>query len=289
MKILVIGSGFLGASIIERLESEGHDLLIFSRKRNEKTKSRQVLGDIFKFEEFLKVLDWKPQVVIHTAWITTPGVYKHDISNLKYRAFTTNLTKVLTYSDVEHLIILGTCTEYGVYVGPVEPRLSNHRSTTLYAQQKVIAFNSAKELVKNSHMRFTWARVFNPYGQYQDPMRLIPFLIDSLKNGKPVVLADTSSIYDWITSRDIASAISWILQNDIPTEIDVGTSLGFTNLEILMTLEKLLNTKAQMDAQDPHGFGLNEVFVADKNSSLFATGWSPQDSLVGGLEWVLRQ
>jgi nucleoside-diphosphate-sugar epimerase len=289
MKILVIGSGFLGTSIVQRLESEGHDLLIFSRKQNERIHSRQVLGDFFNFEEFLKVLDWKPQVVIHTAWITTPGVYKNDISNFKYTAFTTRLTEVLAHSDVEHLIILGTCTEYGTYVGPIKPRFSKNPPPTLYAQQKVITFNSVKELMQDSDVRFTWARVFNPYGRHQDPRRLIPFLIDSLKNGKPVVLADTSSIYDWITSRDIASAISWILNNDLPTEIDVGTSLGFTNLEIFMTLQKLLDARPHTASQGLHAFGLNEIFLAEKNSTLFATGWSPQDSLVGGLEWVLSQ
>ena len=53
MKILVIGNGFLATSIVERLESEGHEILIFSRTQNFKIQSRQVLGDIFDYEGFL--------------------------------------------------------------------------------------------------------------------------------------------------------------------------------------------------------------------------------------------
>ena len=289
MKILIIGNGFLATSLIKRLESEGHEILIFSRTQNTRIENRQVLGDIFDFIEFRKVLDWKPQVIIHTAWITTPGVYRNDSSNLQYADFTINLAKAVANSDTEHLIILGTCAEYGRQGGPSTAGLTMPSPTSLYSQQKVLAFNSSKELLHSSNVRFTWTRIFYPYGLNQDQKRLIPQLIHSLKNGEPIVLADTSSIHDWITTRDIASAISWAINNQLSMEIDVGTSIGFTNLELLKTLEKLLQSTNQLPARQFHEFGNNEVFVAGKTSPLFTSGWSPTDSLIAGLEWVLGQ
>jgi nucleoside-diphosphate-sugar epimerase len=274
MKILVIGNGFLVTSIVERLESEGHEILIFSRTRNSRIQSQQVL----------EVLAWKPKVVIHTAWITTPGVYRNDPSNLQYAEFTTNLAKSLYDSEVEHLVVLGTCAEYGKQVGPSTAGITALSPTTLYAQQKVVAFNSAREILRGSHVRFTWARVFYPYGPNQDQRRLIPRLISSIKNGEPIILADTSSIYDWITTRDVALAISWVLAHDLPTEIDLGTSIGFTNLEILNALENILQTKSLLPPEITHNFGLSEVFIASKSSPLFTSGWSPKDSISTGLE-----
>lgn len=186
MKILVIGNGFLATSIVERLESEGHEILIFSRTRNTGIENKQVLGDIFDFKEFSKVLVWKPQVIIHTAWITTPGVYRNDSSNLQYADFSTSLAKSVTNSDIEHLIILGTCAEYGRQGGPSTAGITMPSPTNLYAQQKVIAFNSAKELLQGSNVRFTWARIFYPYGPNQDEKRLVPQLIHSLRDmGSP--------------------------------------------------------------------------------------------------------
>ena len=287
MKILIIGNGFLATSIFERLESEGHEILIFSRTRNTRIENQQVLGDIFNFDEFIKVLDWKPQIVIHTAWITTPGFYRNDFSNFKYAEFTTNLAQYIAHSEVEHLIILGTCAEYGLQSGPSTAGRTKLSPSTLYAEQKVIAFNSVKELLQKSDVRFTWARIFYPYGPDQDQKRLIPHLIHSLKNGEPVVLADVSSTLDWITTRDIASAISWAINNELPTDIDVGTSFGFTNLELLRTLEKILQTKHQLPMQGVHDFGLKEFFVVGKDSPLLISGWSPTDSLITGLEWML--
>jgi hypothetical protein len=70
-------------------------------------------------------------------------------------------------------------------------------------------------------------------------------------------------------------------------EIDIGTSTGFTNLELLKTLEKLLQIEFSPPSQGTHVLGPNEVFIADKNSGLFTSGWSAKDTLTSGLEWVL--
>jgi nucleoside-diphosphate-sugar epimerase len=287
MKILIIGNGFLGAAIEEKLYREGHEILFFARTRSAKVESRQVLGTVFNYEEFVKVFDWKPQVVIHTAWITTPGVYRDHSSNIQYAEFTSKLAKTVSNSDIEHLIILGTCAEYGRQVKPSTAGQTKISPSTLYAQQKVVAFDSAQQLLKESNVRLTWARVFYPYGLNQDRNRLIPRIIHSIEEGNQIVLADTSSVYDWITTRDIASAISWVLEHELPTEIDIGTSNGFTNLELLIALENLLATANQTLSQSHHDYGLNEVFVAGENSPLFMSGWSPRDTLDSGLEWVL--
>jgi nucleoside-diphosphate-sugar epimerase len=287
MKILIIGNGFLGSAICERLESDGYEILVFARTWHAEIKSQQVLGDIFNFEEFVKVLNWKPQVIIHTAWLTTPGVYRNDPSNREYANFTINLARSLVNSEVEHLVVLGTCAEYGHQDGPSVAGLTNLTPTSLYAQEKVFAFRSARELLRGSNVRFTWARIFYPYGPYQNEKRLIPRLIHALKNGESFALADTSSIYDWITTRDIALAVSWTLTNDLPEEIDVGTSVGFTNLELMKTLDELLERPNKPSINVTHDFGLNEVFVASKDSPLLTSGWMPSDSLIQGLEWLL--
>jgi len=287
MKILVIGNGFIATSLVRRLESENHELLVFSRTPSKRINCQQVFGDIFIFEEFVKVFNWKPNIIIHTAWITTPGFYRNDFSNFKYAEFTANLAQYIAHSGVEHLIILGTCAEYGLQVGPSTAGVTKLSPSSLYAEQKVVAFNSVKDLLQESDVRFTWARIFYPYGPNQDQKRLIPHLVHSLKNRESVVLADTSSIHDWITTRDIASAISWAIDNELPMEIDVGTSFGFTNLELLVTLEKLLETTNQLSRREMHSLGQNEVFVASKTSPLFVSGWSPTDSLITGLEWML--
>jgi nucleoside-diphosphate-sugar epimerase len=286
MKILVIGNGFLATPIIERLQTEGHDLLVYSRRIRQEIGCQQIRGNVFNFEEFVKTLNWKPQVVIHTAWITTPGVYKSDQSNTDYATFTTKLATELVSSEVEHFIILGTCAEYGSVRTPSLAGTTPLSPLSFYAKQKVSTLHAVKEIMRDSSCRLTWSRVFYPYGPNQDKRRLIPYLFSSLETGVKIDLEDTTSIYDWITARDVAYAISWVIQNNLPVEIDIGTSIGYTNLDLLRTLGELLQLETHLLSSKADQTGINEVFVMDKNSSLLKSGWSPQDTLISGLKWM---
>jgi nucleoside-diphosphate-sugar epimerase len=288
MKVLVIGSGFVASPIIEKLESEGHELMVYSRSANPRLNCNQIEGDIFNFMEFVKILNWDPHLVIHTAWITTPGKYKTDPSNFEYTKFTVNLAEAIRDSSVEHLIVLGSCAEYGAQNGPSTAGLTKTSPNLLYSHQKVAAFVAAQEILQETTTRFTWARLFYPYGQFQHEKRLIPHLIHSLKAGNPIRLADISSVYDWITTRDIASAISWIIKHDLPVEVDIGSSVGVTNLELLLILEELVSIESRFTAAHEHGIGVGDFFVTGKDSPLLISGWQPGDTLRTGLEWVLK-
>ena len=288
MRILVIGSGFIGTTIIQRLESEGHELLIYSRTFNEKVHSKQVLVNILDFNEYKEMFSWGPQIVIHTAWITTHGLYQNDLSNNKYALFTSKLAEQITYSGVQQLIVLGTCAEYGHQTGVSTAGMTMLSPNNLYAQQKVAAFRAAKEALEESKVRFTWARIFQPYGPMQDKHRLIPYLIRSIKSGDLIQLSDISSIRDWITTRDISSAVLWAMKHELPTEIDIGTTIGFTNLEIVNHLEELLGKTANWEQAAPQTFQVQEVSIVGKDSPLLKSGWIPTDNLNNGLKWVLN-
>ena len=288
MKILVIGNGFIGTSIIRRLESEGHELLIYARTKKPGVESQQVTGDIFNFDEFVLTLSWKPQVVIHTAWVTSYELYKTEPLNYKHADFTSNLAKILLHTDVEHLLILGSCAEYGPQSIASTAGVTKLNPKNLYAEQKVIAFKSASQTLLGSNTRLTWARVFYPYGPNQDKRRLVPYLINSLKDGKQVDLVDTSSVLDWITTRDISSAISWIIKNDTPTEIDIGTTIGYTNLDLTGHLEKLLGCSAKLSPNSTQVLTDNFVSRVGIDSPLLKSGWRPKDDLISGLDWVIN-
>lgn len=288
MKILVIGSGFLGTPIIKKLESEGHNILTFSRTYKRDIQSQQLIGDLFTSSDLNTALEWGPQIIIQTAWVTAHGLYPSDPSNLNYSQFTSELARVVAGSTVEHLIILGSCAEYGSQSTTSTAGLTPLNPDNLYAETKVAAFNSARESLLGSNTRLTWARIFQPYGPNQDRKRLIPYLVDSIKAQRQVELHDITTVLDWISTRDIASAISWIIKTKTPTEVDIGTSYGFTNLQILNNLEELLQGNCKS-----HNFvkaisDNRQVSVVGKNSPLFQSGWEPMDSLASGLKWVIR-
>lgn len=287
MKVLIIGAGFIAKSIIQELHAKGYEVATYSRSPRNFRDCQEFLGDIFDFEDVIKALSWSPQVVIHTAWITTPGLYKSDTSNFDYARFTKRLATHLLNSDVEHLIVLGTCAEYGLQNKPIIAGKTPLNPRILYAEQKVWAFNEVSKILGDSSIHFNWARIFYPYGPGQDKKRLIPQLFHALSTGADIQLADTTSVHDWTTSRDVASAISWLIEHRLPAEIDIGTSFGYTNVQLLLKLADKLEIPYKLSDTNSKSFGLGEFFVVSEESPILKSGWTPRDTIITGLEWAL--
>ena len=287
MKILVIGNGFLACPIIEKLDSEGHEVNVYSRQVKSDIQVQQIEGNILESEKLQGVFRNNYQVVINTAWITIQNQYRKHESNKDYSRCAISLASRAAQSGVEHFLGFGSCAEYGKQSSPCIAGETLLNPENLYAEQKVETFQQTRQLLLSTKTRFSWLRVFQPYGLKQDPERLVPYLINGLKNQFNIELKDNKSCLDWVTTRDIASAVSWILKNVLPSELDIATSIGHTNLDILNYLQVLLGKAKQVTLLDKSLVEDTHFVVAGKESPIFTSGWRPEDTLESGLEWVV--
>jgi UDP-glucuronate decarboxylase len=287
MKILVIGNGFLACPIVERLDSEGHEVSVYSKKAKNIIRVQQIEGDIAESDKLKEVLRDSYQVIINTAWITNHNQYQTDKSNMDYARCAISLAKLAAQSKVEHFIGFGSCAEYGTQSDPCVAGETRLKPSNLYAEQKVKTFRQTRQLFLSSKTRFSWLRVFQPYGLKQDPKRLVPYLINGLKNGSNIEIRDIRSLLDWVTTRDIASAVSWVLGNSLPSELDIATSVGYTNLDVFNCLEALLGKSKQIPLLGQSPEGGTQFLVAGVGSPIFTSGWKPEDTLETGLKWVV--
>jgi len=287
MKILVIGNGFLACPIIEKLDSEGHEVNVYSRQVKSDIKVKQIEGNILESEKLQGVFRNNYQVIINTAWITIQNQYPTHESNKDYSRCAISLASRAAQSGVEHFIGFGSCAEYGKRSSPCVAGETLLNPENLYAEQKVETFQQTRQLLSLTKTRFSWLRVFQPYGLRQDPERLVPYLINGLKNQLNIEIKDNKSCLDWVTTRDIASAVSWVLNNSLPSELDIATSIGHTSLDVLSHLQVLLGKAKQTPLVDQSSVESSQVLVAGKESPIFTSGWRPEDTLETGLEWVV--
>jgi len=287
MKILVIGNGFLACPIIEKLDSEGHEVNVYSRKVKSNIRVQQIEGDILKSEKLQEVFRNNYQVVINTAWITSQNQYRAHESNKDYARCAISLATRASQSGVEHFVGFGSCAEYGMQSSPCIAGETILNPENLYAEQKVETFHQTRQLFLSTKTRFSWLRVFQPYGLKQNSERFIPYLINGLKNQLNIEIRDDKSYLDWVTTRDIASAVSWALSNSLPSELDIATSIGHTNLDILDYLQVLLGKAKQVTLLDKSLVENPHFLVAGKESPIFTSGWRPEDTLETGLKWVV--
>lgn len=293
MKVLVIGgSGFLGTEIVNELGRQGHEVKSMNRNFSLTLRSEQIVADICNPESYQKEIStWKPEVVIQGAWVTGQSIYRESPLNEQYVTDTLKLAEFCFQSETRHFLVLGSSAEYGVPKEPCNTLSTPTAPTDLYGISKLQTLERLTELAQKYSQRLSWARIFQPYGRNQDSARLIPHAAAELSVGKTVKVSSPFTVLDWISSRDVASAVTFAVQNSLHPIFDIGTSIGSSVLQVLQEVANLLDADPRLLEIDANSASVKNQFtlVVDKNSPLFTAGWRPQDDLHSGLTWALSR
>lgn len=289
MKICIIGgNGFIGSELASSLRASGNDVIAMSRNPISIAKE-EVRSDFFDFEQVdADIGKYKPEILISTAWITAKSTYRTDALNEKYKNATINLGSVALRHHVKRVIVLGTCAEYGDNNSECVAGSSELKPNDLYSRIKVETYRELNRIFSSQENRLTWARIFQPYGKRQDPSRFIPYLVRELRANRIPAISSPLAFSDWITTRDIASAIEFSLGANLPQAIDVGTGIATTNWQLAKLVAKYLGKGRLLDSGPfPVNTKVQQGLVVGTNSPLLAKGWRSNDTLDSGLKWVL--
>lgn len=291
MKVLIFGgTGLLGSEIALRLKSDGKTVRSVNRRISPEIDIDQTLGDIGHPETYRELVsDWRPEIVIQCAWVTDQTRYRNDPSNALYAQHTLDLAEHCFQSGTNHFVALGSSAEYGTPEFPCNAAISKPDPQDLYSEQKVRTYAGLHELADSYSRRLTWGRVFQPYGRRQDPARLIPSAARKLTAKEEFRITNPDVVLDWITSRDVANAISFSVKHDLPEIIDIGTTVGVSVIEVLLAVATLVGADSSLiQYSSSNGSGQqSQTLVVSKESPLFKFGWNPQDDLASGLPWAL--
>ena len=291
MKVLVVGgNGFLGKEIFRELIDNGHDVIGMGRSANPNRVKNWISADIGRPDTYKSFInDWRPEVVVQSAWVTAQKAYRQSAENLKYASGTLQFAKDCLQTGTNHFVGLGTSAEYGIQIDLCNAAKTTPAPVDLYGQKKLETLLELQGLTAAAGARLTWARVFQPYGLGQDSERLIPWAVERLVAGYDIELQNPLMKLDWISSRDIGRAISWSITHNTPEVIDIGTAIGTEVHQVLAEVANVLDVKAQIKYPNSSSERQNpsQNLIVSGDSPLFQSGWLPADSLQAGLKWAL--
>ena len=293
MKVLVAGGGgFLGSEIVTNLTESGFEVKSLGRNASSTISCEQIIADIQIPDTYSNLLSaWKPEVVIQAAWVTNQKTYRTSPLNSDYMDATLKFAEQSYLSDTQHFLALGSSAEYGIPTEPCNALTTLAAPVDPYGRTKLKTLEKLGEIAGKFTSRFSWVRIFQPYGPNQDSARLLPFAMQELLAGNTVRVANPNMILDWISSRDVASALTYAIKNPINQIFDVGTSKPISVKQALRTLATLLNVDPGLLEDESKSNSTDAQFsmVVSKESPLFKAKWRPQDDLVSGLKWTLAQ
>lgn len=280
-KIAILGAnGFLGSPIADSFDANGWEVVAFSRTKGTSSSRLEISANIFE-EDTLRtaLLLSQPNVVLSTAWDTEHGKFWTNESNSSYGDATLRFAELSFEAGVETFIGLGTMSEYGTSPGFCNADVTPLVINDIYSKSKIETGLELKKIGEAFGRQTQWARVFQAFGPNEKSERFVPGLITKLQNGKEFSIRTPNFEMDWIHTADVASAIVFMLENDLNHFVDIGTGVGTTVKELseLICEEFDLDpTLLDYSGQIP---GHEKKAVVDKQTQLLSLGWQPTESL----------
>ena len=175
--------------------------------------------------------------LLHLAWVTTPGTYTRDATNLDWVAASLLLTRSFVEHGGRRIVGAGTCFEYA-HGGdePLAESTSPLLPSTLYGTSKVAAHAVIARFAEEAGVSSAWGRVFFLYGPREHPNRLVSSVILALLDGSEAACTVGTQVRDFLHVRDVAAAFVALLRSDVTGAVNVASGEGVTVRELVMEI-----------------------------------------------------
>jgi UDP-glucose 4-epimerase len=292
--LLTGGSGFIGANLVRRLLTDGHEVHLLLRPDLDLWRLEEVMsnvrahdGDLVDAASVGRVLEetrpaWIFHLAAHGAYPTQTETLPIVQTNL---VGTVNLLEAAAVVGFEAFVNSGTSSEYGYKDhAPAEDEWLEPNST--YAVAKAAATMYCRQRARRSGLPVTSLRLYSVYGPFEEPSRLVPRLLAEGLQGRYPPLVSPSVARDYIHVDDVCDAyLRAATAGKEPGAVyNVGTGVQTTLAEIVGLVRRLLAIDAEPAwGTMPERSWDTDIWVANPALIKAELGWSPRLDLERGL------
>jgi len=288
MKILLTGgSGFIGSRLAFLLHRHGHEVHVVTRAARAELSAELHVADVMDANAMRDIVaKVRPEVLVHLAWITTPGVFWNSPENLRWLAASSCLMKDAVELGCSAIVAAGTCAEY-----VLDGRVSVEDETptanrTLYAATKNALRMVGTSYAESTGSRFAWGRIFYPYGSGESSEKFLSLVVRALERGAVFEVREPTRRIDYVHADDVAAAFAALVESPAAA----GTfNIASGRAESLLGLAREVAEAMDVDASRVRAMpnpqeGPNIIGRIDR---LGALGWLPVRTLKTGLAELL--
>lgn len=280
MRVLITGAtGFVGrwvvAACLERKHTVGALVL--------PGESAKLPEEVVVFRGTLELPPWNaidafaPEVCIHSAWVTTPGVYMMSLLNASFEAWSISFLTHLFERSLKRLVGVGSCLEY----------LSGDEAQMPYVQCKknVRSFLEGEAVARG--VEWVWARIFFPFGEGEPPGKLSRSIAETLLSGERFPVPCPDAVRDFIAVQDVGWELALLVDSPVRGDIDVGSGRPVTVKELALCIAEVVGVNPAEAFEWGSQSDSLQLPLADP-ARMRETGWVPRLSMHEGIERLVQ-
>jgi len=296
MKIFITGAtGFIGANLARRLIESDKEVHILTRPASKMWRLDDILdkihchnGDLINPAGLNKVIaKIKPDIVYHLAVYGAYSKQNEPEKIIKTNILGTfNLIKSCRINKVKIIVNTGSSSEYGFKKNPMK-ETDFLEPNSYYAVSKAAQTMLCNYSSRLYNFPIITLRIFNIYGPWEEPGRLMPTLIVSCLENKDLNLVDPKVARDFVYIDDLLDVYLKVAKHpELGGEIiNVGSGRQSTIKDVVKIIMARIKTTSRANwGSMPKRIWDSNNWQADIGKIKKMLNWSPKYTLESGLK-----
>lgn len=285
--IITGAAGFLGCNLVERLMQED-DVHIYAVVRPDSPHNARlapserltiVPTDLSEYGHLDELIDEECDVFFHLAWQGGRYDFVAQYGNI---ADTLAALEAAVRLGCRRFIATGSQAEYGPQTVLITEETCPH-PVCAYGAAKLAACTLSHRRAADLGIEWIWGRVFSLYGRYEFEGRMLPALVNALREEKPFALSSSGTQnWDYLYAADGADALAALAEKGRAGEIYNIAHGGYRPLrDYIEEAQRVLESESDVTygAADADVFSLQPSVEKIRRD----TGWMPTANFVEGI------